>query len=79
MVKVSRSKLVIVVFLVFGLTVTKIIESLFPSHLEARSEEPVSTPINKIEKALVCLMASLFFEDVEKSLKVFDNSPVEKV
>ncbi|CRH92426.1 Uncharacterised protein [Chlamydia trachomatis] len=77
--RMSRSKLVMVVFLVSGLTVTKIMESLFPSHWEVRSEEPVSTPINRIEKDLVCLIASLFLEDVEKSLKVFDSSPVEKV
>ena len=48
-----------VVFLVLGLTVTKIIESLLPSHLEVLSEEPVSTPIKRILKGFSSAITSL--------------------
>ena len=53
-VKRSRSKLVMVVFLVLGFTVTKIMVSEFPSQVSLRSLDPVSTPINRIVIGLVC-------------------------
>ena len=43
--------------IVLGFIVTKIIESLFPDHLDFRCSEPVSTPINSIENGFVSSIA----------------------
>ena len=64
LVKISRSKLIIVVFFVLGLTVRRIMESLFPAHGSVRSTFPVSTPIKRMVRgsvASITLVSSPIF------------------
>ncbi|CIV93877.1 Uncharacterised protein [Streptococcus pneumoniae] len=63
-VRISRSKLIIVVFFVLGFTVIKIMLSLLPTQVSVRSAFPVSTPINRMVRgsvASITLVSSPIF------------------